>query len=139
MPDRNGSVVLVDTTVWIDYFAERETAHTAWLDGHLESEQMGYTSLILCELLQGIRDEFLFKKTERILKEEFAYYDGMGRAVAISSARNFKALRSRGITIRKTVDCLIASFCIESGFSLLHNDRDFDPFEKHLGLRVVHP
>lgn len=139
MPDRDGSVVIVDTTVWIDYFAARETAQTSWLDDHLESEQMGYTSLILCELLQGIRDEFLFKKTEQILMEEFPHYDGMSRSVAVSSARNFKALRNKGITIRKTVDCLIASFCIERGFRLLHNDRDFDPFEKHLGLKVIHP
>jgi hypothetical protein len=137
MSDRDGSVIIVDTTVWIDYFAERDTAQTAWLDGHLESDEMGYTSLILCELLQGIRDEFLFKKTEHILMSEFAFYDGMSRAIAISSARNFKTLRSRGVTIRKTVDCLIASFCIERGFRLLHNDRDFDPFEEHLGLKVI--
>jgi hypothetical protein len=139
MSDRNDSVVIVDTTVWIDYFAPRDTPQTLWLDAHLNSKEMGYTGLILCELLQGIRDETLFRKTERIFHEEFAYYDGMNREEAIAAARNFKFLRSKGITIRKTVDCVIASFCIERGFRLLHNDRDFEPFEKHLGLKVIHP
>ena len=139
MPDKDGSVVIVDTTVWVDYFAGRQTPQTLWVDGHLSSEEMGYTSLILCEILQGIRDEFMFKKTERILLEQFAYYDATSRAGAIAAARNFKFLRSRGITIRKMVDCMIASFCIERGFRLLHNDRDFDPFEKYLGLTVIHP
>ena len=139
MPDSDGSVVIVDTTVWVDYFADRETAQTLWLDRHLSLEEMGYTSLILCEILQGIRDEFMFKKTERILLDQFAYFDGTSRAGAIAAARNFKFFRSQGLTIRKMVDCMIASFCIERDFRLLHNDRDFDPFEKYLGLKVIHP
>lgn len=139
MSNREGRVVIVDTTVWVDYFAGRQTQQTLWLDEHLSSHEMGYTSLILCEILQGIRDEFIFAKTERILLEQFAYYEGISRAGAIAAARNFKFLRSQGITIRKMVDCLIATFCIREGHLLLHNDRDFEPFERHLGLKVIHP
>jgi hypothetical protein len=131
-------MTIVDTTVWIDYFAEVDSLQTNWLDQRLTSPDIGLTDLILCELLQGARDEKLFLEVRRRMAR-FETFNTGGEVIAVESAANYRYLRSRGLTIRKTIDCIIATYCIRHGHTLLHNDRDFDPFEQHLGLRVIHP
>ena len=131
-------MTIVDTTVWIDYLGGTVNPHTDWLDRQFERQRLGLTDLILCEVLQGIRDEPDFRRVRRELSR-FALFQTGGEELAVASAQNYRLLRVRGYTIRKTIDCLIASFCLLGGHSLLHRDRDFDAFEHHLGLHVVHP
>ncbi|AEU34424.1 type II toxin-antitoxin system VapC family toxin [Granulicella mallensis] len=131
-------MVIVDTTVWIDYLAGRTNAQTAWLDAQVDHQRLGLTDLILCEILQVIRADADLKKVRRELSR-FEVFSTGGETLAVASAQNYRALRRRGITVRTTIDCLIATFCLREGHSLLHHDHDFNPFEKHLGLRVVHP
>ena len=131
-------MMIVDTTIWIDYFGGAPNRHTDWLDRELSRQRLGLTDLILCEILQGIRDEATFKRLRRELCE-FEVFSTGGVELAVASARNYRLLRSRGYTIRKTIDCLIATFCLTTGHTLLHRDHDFDPFERELGLRVLHP
>ena len=131
-------MVIVDTTVWIDFLGGHPTAEAAWLDRELTRQRLGLTDLILCEILQGIPTE---GEAARTLKElrRFAVFANGGVELAVAAARNYRALRTRGRTVRKTIDCLIATFCLVHQHSLLHRDRAFDPFEDVLGLRVVHP
>lgn len=131
-------MVIVDTTVWIDYLGGIANAHTQWLDNELGRQRLGLTDLILCEILQGIRADSVFTKVRKNL-QSFEIFDTGGTALAVAAAQNYRSLRAKGYTVRKTIDCLIATFCLENGYALLHRDHDFDPFEKHLGLRVVHP
>jgi predicted nucleic acid-binding protein len=131
-------VVIVDTTVWIDYFQGMENSQTEWLNTEIDRQRLGLTDIILCELLQGVRDDGVAKEVERRLLN-LEVFDTGGVAVAREAARNYRALRSRGHTVRKTIDCLIATFCLRGQHSLLHRDRDFDPFEKFLELSVIHP
>jgi len=131
-------VVIVDTTVWIDYFPGVENPETEWLNTELDRQRLGLTDIILCEVLQGVRDDVVAKEVERRLLN-LEVFDTGGVAVAREAARNYRALRSRGHTVRKTIDCLIATFCLRGQHSLLHRDRDFDPFEKFLELSVIHP
>jgi predicted nucleic acid-binding protein len=128
----------VDTTVWIDYFQGVKNPETEWLNTELDRQRLGLTDIILCEVLQGVRDDVVAKEVERRLLH-LEMFDTGGVAVAREAARNYRALRSRGHTVRKTIDCLIATFCLRGQHSLLHRDRDFDPFEKFLGLSVIHP
>lgn len=131
-------MVIIDTTVWIDYLNGIQTPQTEWLETEVEKQRLGLTDLILCEVLQGVKDEHLAAETQReLLKFEILPMGGVDLAVA--AARNYRKLRVQGLTVRKTVDCLIATFCLMNGHALLHNDRDFDPFEQVLGLPVVHP
>jgi predicted nucleic acid-binding protein len=131
-------VVIVDTTVWVDYLRGTSTPHADWLDRELTRQRLGLTDLILCEVLQGIHSD---QQAARVLRDlrQFEIFDTGGAELAIASARNYRHLRARGLTVRKTIDCLIATFCIVNGHSLLHSDRDFDPFEEVLALRVIHP
>lgn len=131
-------MILIDTTVWIDFFRGELTGEVAWLETNLDRQRLALTDLNLCELLQGARDDRQARELQRDL-ERFEILTTGGPELAILSAQNYRTLRGRGYTIRKTVDCLIATFCIQEGHSLLHNDRDFDPFEQFLGLHVVHP
>jgi predicted nucleic acid-binding protein len=131
-------MVIVDTTVWIDYLAGTANGQTSWLDRELDRQRLGLTDLILCEVLQGIRSDSAFTRARRDL-EKFHIFEAGGIDLALAAAQNYRLLRRRGATVRKTIDCLIATFCLQAGHQLLHRDRDFDPFEKHLGLRVVHP
>jgi predicted nucleic acid-binding protein len=131
-------MTIVDTTVWIDYLGGAANPHTDWLDRELNQQRLGLTDLILCEILQGIRAESAFRQVRRDLSR-FEVFDTGGEVLAVASAQNYRFLRSRGHTIRKTIDCLIATFCLVEGHSLLHRDHDFEPFEKHLGLGVIHP
>ena len=109
-----------------------------WLDTHLSTQRLGLTDLILCEVLQGFSNEKQARAVEGELRK-FAIYSNAGLELAIASARNYRFLRSKGRTVRKTVDCLIATLCIADNHELLHNDHDFDLFENYLGLKVVHP
>jgi hypothetical protein len=131
-------VVIVDTTVWIDYFRGISNPETDWLDAELDRQRLGLTDIILCEVLQGVRDEAEATNVERqLLKLEV--FETSGVDLSREAARNYRILRSRGHTARKTIDCLIATFCIREQHSLLHRDRDFDLFDSFLDLSVVHP
>lgn len=128
-------MVIVDTSVWIDYFNGQENPETNWLELRLDQERLGLTTIIVSEILQGIRDE----KTATLVEAElmqFAIFDAVSRPLAVQAARNYRTLRRRGKTVRKTIDVMIATFCILEQHSLLHRDRDFDAFEE-LGLSVI--
>ena len=129
-------MILVDSTVWIDYFKGTITPQTEVLDKILGREPIAIGDLILTEVLQGFAEDREFDKA-RVMLTSLEVVELGGEEMAIQAARNFRVLRKKGVTIRKTIDTLIATRCIEGGYELLHNDRDFDPFEKHLGLRVV--
>lgn len=131
-------MVIIDTTIWIDYLNGVINPETLWLDHEIGQQPLGLTDIILCEVLQGIRADTDFVQVRRDLMK-FDVFDSGGTGLAIASARNYRLLRARGHTIRKTIDCLIATFCLNEGHTLLHRDRDFDSFEKYLGLRVIHP
>ena len=131
-------MVIVDTTVWVDYFHGVDNSETQWLDTELDRQRLGLTDIILCEVLQGVRDDVVAKAVERSLLKLEVFEPG-GIALAREAAHNYRALRSRGYAVRKTIDCLIATFCLRGDHSLLHRDRDFDPFEKFLALSVIHP
>jgi len=131
-------MIIVDTTVWIDYLRGVHTSHTDWLEAKLSSERLGLIDLILCEVLQGTTTESQFNITrEELLRLEV--FETGSVELAIEAALNYRRLRATGRTIRRTIDSLIATFCLIEGHSLLHNDRDYDPFEDELGLKVIHP
>lgn len=130
-------MVVIDTTVWVDYFRGLSNPETEWLDIEMGRQRLALTDLSLCELLQGLSDEATARRVQKQMLEFFLCDTG-GKELAIAAAANFRALRSRGRTIRKTIDVLIATFCLRNGHSLLHRDRDFEPFEEFLGLSVVH-
>ena len=129
-------MVIVDTTVWIDYFRGRDNAETRWLDRELQIQRLGLTDLNLCEILQGIDQATLPEILADLLN--FELFSTGGVDLAVVAASNYRTLRARGYTIRTTIDCIIATFCIEHDHALLHRDRDFDSFEKALTLRVIH-
>ena len=130
-------MVIVDSTVWVDYFNGLHNPETDWLDTELDQQRIGLTTIILCEVLQGVRDD---RKAARVEAEllKLEVFESGGVALAVQAARNYRTLRSRGRTVRKTLDVLIATFCLQEQHSLLHRDRDFDPFEELLGLSVIH-
>lgn len=130
-------MVIVDTTVWIDYLGGTLNEETEWLDREMPLQRIGLTDMILCEVLQGIRESREFQQIRDQLLT-FEIFSTGGAENAIAAAMNYRTLRQRGYTIRKTMDCWIATFCLLTGNQLLHRDRDFDPFEKVLGLPVVH-
>jgi predicted nucleic acid-binding protein len=128
-------VILVDSSVWIDYFKGRSTPQTGKLDQLLGAEDLAIGDLILVEVLQGFREDREFESARRLLLS-LSLVDLCGPDIAIQAARNYRSLRSRGFTIRKTIDCAIATCCIERGYQLLHSDKDFDVF-KRLRLKTV--
>jgi predicted nucleic acid-binding protein len=131
-------MVIIDTTVWIDYLCGADNPETFWLDQELTRQRLGLTDLILCEVLQGVREPTLLIQVRDELLTLHLFETG-GKELAIASALNYLNLRDQGYTVRRTIDCLIATFCLEAGHELLHRDRDFDVFERALGLRVIHP
>lgn len=131
-------MVIVDSSVWVDYLNNVNNEQTQWLHSALGKVRVCLTSLILCEVLQGIRHEREFLETCEELTA-FPVIEDMSTDLAVASAKYFRTLQKKGITVRKTVDCIIAATCIEQGHSLLHKDRDFMPFETHLGLQVIDP
>lgn len=129
-------MIVVDSSVWIDYLRGAPTPQADRLDELLGTAQLGIGDLILTEVLQGCGTEREFNAVRKTLGALELVVLG-GEAVAIEAARNFRRLRALGITVRKTIDTVIATRCILDGFELLHSDRDFDPFETHLGLKCV--
>jgi hypothetical protein len=131
-------MILVDSSVWIDYFRGTATPQAEQLDTFLGSELLAVGDLMLAEVLQGFRNDRDFNQAKRMLMS-FDIVTIVDQETAVQAARHFRTLRALGVTVRKTIDTLIATRCIQSGLILLHNDRDFDPFVAHLGLRVAHP
>lgn len=127
-------MILVDSSVWIDYFRGTSTPQSERLDKLLSTELLAIGDLILTEVLQGFEAERDFHQA-RILLTDLQIVALGGLDIAIQAARNFRTLRSLGVTVRKTIDTIIATRCIESDYALLYSDRDFDPFVAHLGLR----
>ena len=129
-------MILVDSSVWIDFFRGTRTPEAERLDVLLGTTRIAVGDLILAEVLQGVRGEREFQQVRKTL-DSFEQVDLVGRDIAIQAAKNFRKLRDLGLTVRKTIDTLIATWCIESNYALLHSDRDFDAFELHFGLQVV--
>lgn len=128
-------MIVVDTSAWIDYVRGIRAPHTNLLDYELDHNRIITGDLIITEFLQGFRSEKDYQAAKEIM-DSLEYHDLVGKEIALQSAQNFKILQRSGITVRKTIDVIIATFCIENGFDLLHNDRDFDPMEELLGLTV---
>jgi len=129
-------MILVDSGVWIDYFNGIDNKQTSTLNDTLGIRPVAVGDLILTEVLQGFREDKDYKIAKSLF-DELTVFDLLGKDMVIKSADNFRALRKRGITIRKTVDIIIASFCIERKIPLLFSDKDFKPFIKHLGLTTA--
>ncbi len=131
-------MIIIDTTIWVDYLRGVATPHTDWLESRVEQERLGLTDLILCEVLQGVRQDGDFQAVRRALLS-FAVSPTGGIELAIAAARHYRLLRGEGYTIRRTIVCLIATYCLQHGHGLLHNNRDFDSFEQVFQLLVIHP
>lgn len=129
-------LILVDSSVWIDYFNGAITPQTNKLEELLDSEPIAIGDLMLTEVLQGFRKDKDFVRARDVLTSLEVIEIG-GRETAVQAAEHFRTLRKLGVTVRKTIDSLIATRCIESGLRLLHCGRDFEAFEKYLGLRSV--
>jgi len=127
-------MILVDSSVWIDYFRGTATPQAEKLDSLLGTEPIAVGDLILTEVLQGFVSDRDFNQAKKLLTS-LVVVDLAGQDIAIQAAKNFRVLRAQGITVRKTIDTVIATRCIESGLSLLYSNKDFDPFVEHLGLR----
>ena len=131
-------MILVDSSVWIEHFRDARSDELDCLRNALSGggPKLAVGDLILAEVLQGFR-------AISQLETAIAAFEALdcvvlgGRRRAIRAAENYRLMRSKGVTVRSTIDCLIATFCIDEGVPLLHNDRDFAPFEKHLGLKVM--
>jgi len=127
-------VIFVDSSVWIDYFNGKSSPEVTKLDSLLGVESVSTGDLILVEVLQGFRNDKDYKIAKNLLTS-LTVFNMLDSNVAIKSADNFRGLRKKGITVRKTVDSIIATFCIQNKLSLLHSDKDFKPFHKHLRLK----
>jgi hypothetical protein len=129
-------VIVVDSTVWIDFLNGRNLPHVQHLRALLGEREIVIGDLMLCEVLSGLGNEREAAQVEALLRR-FEIAPMGGEAIAVIAARNFRKLRARGVTIRKTIDLLIGTWCIENRCPLLHNDRDFRPMARHLGLVEV--
>lgn len=129
-------MILVDSSVWIDYFRGKPSTQTELLETLLESQLLGIGDLNFTEVLQGCKFDKEFDEVHRLLSRLDLVVLG-GEDVAVAAARNYRKLRNLGVTVRGTIDVILATRCIVSGHQLLHSDRDFDVFEQHLGLRCV--
>ena len=130
-------MILVDSSVWVDYFRSADTPQVVLLDSLFGRTRIAVGDLIAAEVLQGVRDDREFKLVRKVF-DSFTRLDLCGYDLALKASENYRLLRGKGITIRKTIDTLIATRCIEDGLTLLHSDRDFAPFAKHLGLREAY-
>ena len=131
-------MLIVDSTVWVDYFNGIGNPQTDYLHQIVDKTPILIGDLILAEVLQGFRDDADFEQARRTFGK-YMQVEMDNPELALQSARNYRLLRRKGITVRKTIDSLIATYCIENEHSLLHNDNDFDGYETHLGLSIVHP
>ena len=129
-------MIIVDTSVWVDYFNGKQSKETDSLDALLGNQEVLLGDLILTEILQGFQEDRQFREAQHIL-ESFPIVPMLGLSLAIQSAKTYRALRKRGVTVRKTIDVMIGTYCIEHHISLLYADRDFDPMVLYLGLRSV--
>jgi len=129
-------MILVDSSVWIDYFNGQLTVQTDYLDQILGKELIVVGDIILLEVLQGFKSDRDFALARKSL-EVFPLRNMLGREIALKSANNYRILRKKGITIRKTIDIVIGTFCIENNIKLLHSDKDFEPLSKYLHLKNV--
>lgn len=129
-------MILVDSSVWIDYFNGKDTPQTDWLDSAVGNEFIVVGDLILAEVLQGFQQDREFRRAKRLLLE-FPVLEMLGKDLAIESASNYRYLRKKGVTVRKIIDVIIGTFCIHQKLSLLHDDRDFTPLEKYLKLKTI--
>jgi predicted nucleic acid-binding protein len=129
-------MILVDSSVWIDFFNGSETLATKKLDSLLGLQPVCTGDLILAEVLQGFRQDQDYEAAKKLLCS-LPVHAMLGVALSLKSAENFRVLRKQGITIRKTIDTMIATYCIENNLSLLHSDKDFQPFQQLLGLQVM--
>jgi len=129
-------MIIVDTSVWVDYFNGKLSKETDSLDTMLGNQEILLGDLILTEILQGFLEDRLFREAQNML-ESFPVVAMLGRQFAIKSAANYRTLRKRGVTVRKTIDVMIGTYCIEKQIPLLYADRDFDPMVRHLGLHSV--
>ena len=128
-------MIVADTSVWIDYVKGIDAPHTNILDYELIYNRVVTGDIIMVEFLQGFKNDREYLIAKQIM-ENLEYRDFLGKEIAIQAANNYRKLRRQGITVRKTIDVIIATFCIENRFPLIHNDRDFDPMEEILGLIV---
>ena len=126
---------MADTSAWIDYFRGVSAPYTDLLDLELARNRIVTGDLIIAEFLQGFRDEREYLEAKRIM-DSLEYRDLVGREIAVAASQNYRVLRKAGITVRKTIDVLIATFCIKNDLQLIHNDKDFDAMEEKLGLKV---
>jgi len=126
-------LIVVDSSVWIDFLNGRNAPHVRRLRAVLGTDEVIVGDLMLCEVLQGVRGERAAREVEALL-QRFEIVPMAGDSIAVAAARNFRSLRRRGITVRKTIDLLIGSWCVENRRPLLHNDSDFRPMARHLGL-----
>jgi hypothetical protein len=129
-------MIVVDSSVWIDYFTGNDTPETDHLDSLLGQELIAIGDLVLAEVLQGFRADKDFRKARDLLLS-LHVVNMLDTTIALKSAANFRALRKKGLTVRKTVDSIIATYCIENRLPLLHSDKDFQPFHRHLGLKYA--
>ena len=129
-------MIVVDSSVWIDFLKGRNSQQVQRLFALFGNEEIILGDLMLCEILQGLESERAASEVETLLRN-FEIVPMAGEAIAVVAARNYRSLRRRGITIRKTIDLLIGAWCIENGRPLLHNDGDFHPMAHHLGLVEV--
>jgi predicted nucleic acid-binding protein len=129
-------VIVVDSSVWIDFLNGRNASHVRQLRAILGTDEVIVGDLMLCEILQGLDSDRAALEVEALLRR-FEIVPMAGEAIAVLAARNFRSLRRRGITVRKTIDLLIGTWCIENRRPLLHNDSDFRPMARHLGLIEV--
>ena len=131
-------MLLVDSSVWIDFFNGVATPQTDYLRMSLTQREILVGDIILAEVLQGYRHDADFESARQALSR-FRQVSMLDPELAVESARHYRALRHRGITVRKTIDCFIATYAIAHHHDLLHSDADFNPFETHRGLQVIHP
>jgi hypothetical protein len=130
-------MIVVDSSVWIHYFNGKKTSQTDLLHSSLGNTPVVMGDLILTEVLQGFQDAKQFKIAKDLLMG-LPFMPMVGRIIALQSAENYRSLRRRGVTVRRTIDVLIGTFCIYYQLPLLHDDRDFDPIVKFLGLKTVY-
>ena len=129
-------MVIVDTSAWIEYFRDGEASVVGKVDRCLKQELVGIGDLIYCEVMQGIRSVAQRQQISQLLLS-LPRFEMVGFPIAEKAAANYRLLRSRGVTVRKTVDVIIGTFCAENALPLAHHDRDFDVMAPHLGLRLV--
>ena len=129
-------MILVDSSVWIEYFNGKINPQTDWLDAALGKEVIIVGDIILAEVLQGFKSDRDFQRAKELFMT-FQFMEMLGWEIAVKSAENYRFLRKKGVTVRKTIDVMIGTFCIHNGISLLHDDQDFGPLIKHLKLDAV--